>query len=190
MTHHRMFTSKVWTDDSRLLQESNLAARQSHRSPLHVIQATTSEGHAQGPYVAARVGFEPATFCTEHHQAPQLCMCIWFTTRRLYPKVSWVFCLNKPFNRQAYPQNSSSVHDMKIFTRVVNPSQLKIQHSGTRDALVCTYWTIDMMLCRWLYLSFFWPLITFTASKWFWTIVARDGPSSAGIWRQQYFKEH
>jgi len=29
LTHHRMFTSKVWTDDSRLLQESNLAARHS-----------------------------------------------------------------------------------------------------------------------------------------------------------------
>jgi|SRR6218665_901282 len=29
-----------------------------------IIQATTSEGPAQGPYVAARVGFEPATFRT------------------------------------------------------------------------------------------------------------------------------
>jgi len=26
------------------------------------LQATTSEGLAQGPYMAARVGFEPATF--------------------------------------------------------------------------------------------------------------------------------
>ncbi len=29
------------------------------------LQATTSEGLAQGPYVAARVGFEPATFRTQ-----------------------------------------------------------------------------------------------------------------------------
>src|SRR6218665_2942606 len=39
----------------------------------HIIQATKSEGLAQGPYVAARVGFEPATFCSEgiehHHSA-------------------------------------------------------------------------------------------------------------------------
>ena len=39
----------------------------------HVIQALTSEVFAQGPYVAARVGFEPATFRTEgtehHHLA-------------------------------------------------------------------------------------------------------------------------
>jgi len=28
LTHRRMFTSKVWTDDSRLLQELNLATRQ------------------------------------------------------------------------------------------------------------------------------------------------------------------
>ena len=37
------------------------------------LQATASEGLAQGPYVAARVGFEPATFRTEgtklHHRA-------------------------------------------------------------------------------------------------------------------------
>ena len=31
------------------------------RAPRHVIQATTSEGLAEGPYVAARVGFEPVT---------------------------------------------------------------------------------------------------------------------------------
>jgi len=37
--------------------------------PHHVIQAITSEGLAQGPYVAARGVFEPATFLTEgtHH---------------------------------------------------------------------------------------------------------------------------
>ena len=45
-------------DDSRLLQESNLTAR---HAPHHAIQAATSEGLAQGPYVAARVGFEPVT---------------------------------------------------------------------------------------------------------------------------------
>ena len=66
-----MFTSKVWRDDSRLLlQESNLAARQP-QGATSVIQAITSEGHAQGPYVAARGGVEPATFRTEgadnHH---------------------------------------------------------------------------------------------------------------------------
>ena len=60
-----MFTSEVWTDDSKLLQESNLASRPSHRAPHHVIQAITSEGLAQGPYVAARGGIEPATFRTE-----------------------------------------------------------------------------------------------------------------------------
>ena len=46
----------------RLLQESNLTAKQSHRAPHHVIQATTSEGLAQGPYVAAKGGFEPVIF--------------------------------------------------------------------------------------------------------------------------------
>ena len=61
-----MFTGKVWTDDSRLLEESNLAARQP-QGATSVIQAITSEGLAQGPYVAARGGVEPATFCTENH---------------------------------------------------------------------------------------------------------------------------
>ena len=56
-----MFTSKIWTDDSRLLQELNLITRQPRSAPHHIIQATTSEGLAQGPYMAARVGFEPAT---------------------------------------------------------------------------------------------------------------------------------
>ena len=36
-------------DGSRLLQESNLAARQPRRAPHHVIQAITSEGLALGP---------------------------------------------------------------------------------------------------------------------------------------------
>ena len=44
-------------DDSRLLQESNLTARQPH----YAIQTTTSEVLAQGTYEVARVGFEPAT---------------------------------------------------------------------------------------------------------------------------------
>jgi len=59
-----MFTSKVWTDDGRLLQESILAARQ----PLgatSVMQAITGEGLAQGPYVAATGGVEPTTFRIE-----------------------------------------------------------------------------------------------------------------------------
>ena len=62
-----MFTSKVRTDDSKLLQELNLTARQPRREPHHAIQATVSGGLAQGPYVAARMGFKPATFHTEHH---------------------------------------------------------------------------------------------------------------------------
>jgi len=41
--------------DSKLLQESNLTARQPCRVPLHATQATTSEGLVQGPYVAATV---------------------------------------------------------------------------------------------------------------------------------------
>ena len=59
-----MFTSKVWTDDSRLLQESNLAARQP-QGTISVIQAIAGEGLAQGPYMAARGGVEPTTFRTE-----------------------------------------------------------------------------------------------------------------------------
>src|SRR6218665_577062 len=65
-----MFTSKVLTDDSRLLQESNLAARQPRGAPHYVIQATTSEGLAQGPYLATRMGFEPATFRIEGTDNP------------------------------------------------------------------------------------------------------------------------
>ena len=67
-----MLTGNVWTDDSRLLQKSNLAARQLHSAPHHIIQATTSERLAQGSYVAARVEVEPATLRTkgaEHHHS-------------------------------------------------------------------------------------------------------------------------
>src|SRR6218665_3679560 len=46
------------------LQESNLAARQP-QGATSVIQATTGEGLAQGPYVEARGGVEPTTFRTE-----------------------------------------------------------------------------------------------------------------------------
>src|SRR6218665_2503756 len=46
------------------LQESNLAARQP-QDATSVIQATTGEGLAQGPYVAARGGVEPTTFRTK-----------------------------------------------------------------------------------------------------------------------------
>jgi len=53
LTQRRMFTGKVWTDGSRLLQESNLAVRQPRRAPHHVMQSISSEGLAQGPYVAA-----------------------------------------------------------------------------------------------------------------------------------------
>ena len=52
-----MFTSKVRTDDGRLLQESNLAARQP-QGATSVIQAIAVEGLAQSPYVAARGGIE------------------------------------------------------------------------------------------------------------------------------------
>jgi len=55
-----MFTSKVWTDVSRLLQESNLAAEQPHRTPHNVIQAITSEGLAQGPYVEVESNQRPS----------------------------------------------------------------------------------------------------------------------------------
>ena len=65
LTHRRMFTSKVWTDDNRLLQESNLAARQPQGATA-VIQAITGEGLAQGPCVAARGGVEPTTFRTDN----------------------------------------------------------------------------------------------------------------------------
>ena len=55
-----MFTSKVWTDDSRLLQESNLAARQP-QGATSVIQSITGKGLAQGPYVVARGGVDNLT---------------------------------------------------------------------------------------------------------------------------------
>ena len=58
-----------------LLQESNLAARQT-QGATSVIQAITSEGLAQGPYVADRGGVEPATFRTQgtnnHHSTKPL----------------------------------------------------------------------------------------------------------------------
>ena len=49
-------------DDCKLLQESNLTARQPRRAPRHVTQATTIEELAQRPYVATSVGFESAAF--------------------------------------------------------------------------------------------------------------------------------
>src|SRR6218665_1774329 len=51
-------------DDSRLLQESNLAAGQP-QGATSVIQAILDEGFAQGPYVATRDGVEPTTFRTK-----------------------------------------------------------------------------------------------------------------------------
>ena len=64
-----MFTSKVWTDDRKLLRESNLTATQGATS-RH--KAITSEGLAQarGLYVVARFGLWQVTFRTEgteHH---------------------------------------------------------------------------------------------------------------------------
>jgi len=43
------------------LQESSLITRQPRNVPHHIIQATASEELAQGPYLAVRVGFAPAT---------------------------------------------------------------------------------------------------------------------------------
>src|SRR6218665_3567634 len=65
-----MITGKDCTYDSRLLQESNLVARQPLRAPHYVIQAATSKGRVQGPYVAARVRFESATFRNEGTEQP------------------------------------------------------------------------------------------------------------------------
>ena len=42
-----------------------MTVRQSCRAPHRIIQRAMSEGLTNGPYVAARVGFEPVTFCTE-----------------------------------------------------------------------------------------------------------------------------
>jgi len=67
-----MFTRKVWTDGTRLLQESNLAASShtGHHITSYRQQWKTSEGLAQGSYVADRVGFEPVTFRTKYHHSP------------------------------------------------------------------------------------------------------------------------
>ena len=55
-------------DDSRLLQEPNLTAREPRKVPYYVIQATASEGLAQGPYV--RLGLRPCQW-----MAPNLPLC-------------------------------------------------------------------------------------------------------------------
>ena len=47
---------------------SNLTARQPRRTPHHAMQATTSEGLAQGPYVVAKVGFEVRTSDLPHRR--------------------------------------------------------------------------------------------------------------------------
>src|SRR6218665_292413 len=68
------------------LQESNLSESQPHLAPHHVIQAITSEGLAQGPYVADRGGVELATFrteVTEHHHSANHVQC----DRCLFPYV-------------------------------------------------------------------------------------------------------
>ena len=68
-------------DDSKLLQESNLIARQPRGALHHVIQATASEGLAQGLYVAGRVGLASITLRTEgtelplSHHAPHSAIC-------------------------------------------------------------------------------------------------------------------
>ena len=58
-------------DDSKLLHESNLAARQPQGATKRQT-GITSEGLARGPYVEARGGVEPAIFRTEgtrHHHS-------------------------------------------------------------------------------------------------------------------------
>ena len=109
-----MFTSKARTDDSRLLhlQESNLTARQPLRATHHVIQATTSEELAQGPYVAARDGVEPVTEGTEQHHSATTPLSIAvhrdFTTKQTMQRIvklmiSW-WCVNgcvEPDHRMA-----------------------------------------------------------------------------------------
>ena len=54
-----MFTSKVWTDDRRLLQSRILGAKSRHTDNFEW------KTFAQGPYVAAGDGVERATFRTE-----------------------------------------------------------------------------------------------------------------------------
>ena len=74
-----------------LLQEFNLAARQP-QGATSVIQASTGEGLAQGPYVAARGGVKPTTFRTEdtdnlhltNHAHKQYTDCYCFRTGSLY----------------------------------------------------------------------------------------------------------
>ena len=96
-SHRRSMTYwHVWTDDSKLLQELNLTARQPCRAPHYVIQATVSEGLAQGLYVAWRlVGFEPATF---GRNAPNIPLshhvtlhCLDFEQLSFLPKVELAF---------------------------------------------------------------------------------------------------
>jgi len=67
-----MVTSKVWTDDSKLLQQLNLTTRQPHRAPHHVIQATMSYEWRTCPSKVPMWRLEvvePATFRTEHHHS-------------------------------------------------------------------------------------------------------------------------
>jgi len=56
---------------SRLLQESNVSARQPRRAPHHVIQATSSEGLAQGPYAAAS-GIQTSNLPHRRHRTPPI----------------------------------------------------------------------------------------------------------------------
>jgi len=69
-----MFTSKVGTDNSRLLQESNLTAMQAHRAPHHVIQATTRPIH--GGLSGIRTSDFPY-FCRPAQKVPLSRCLIW-----------------------------------------------------------------------------------------------------------------
>jgi len=87
----KRITDIVWTDDSRLLQESNLTARQLRRVPLHVIHLILlapppSEWRTSQPYG----GYGAQTQVPQHrtprcyHYSMAQCMVQLFV-RRLVP---------------------------------------------------------------------------------------------------------
>src|SRR6218665_21680 len=80
--------------DSKIIQESNLTARQPRRAPHHVIQATTSEelAHSKVPtwtlLCCYRVGFEPATLGAQGTELttepPRVAQDLWYHRRDFY----------------------------------------------------------------------------------------------------------
>ena len=74
MTRRRMFTGrpKVWTVGSKAITGVEFSRKATTQGATSRHKASMSEGLAQGPCVAARVGCEPATFRTEgteHHHS-------------------------------------------------------------------------------------------------------------------------